>query len=144
MSGDLPYLEGNLRVAGGLLLGLAVLNLFLPRRFSWGRGNWARLSLLDARQVFIVHCAFIILMLVMMGILSLGFAPLLVERTPLAKVVLAGLAIFWVTRLGVQLFGYSATLWRGNRFNTAMHILFSCLWLYFSVVFGAGFWLSVR
>jgi hypothetical protein len=36
----------------------------------------------------------------------------------------------------VQLFGYSATLWKGKLFETVMHVLFTLLWAYVSVIFG--------
>lgn len=48
--------------------------------------------------------------------------------------------IFWTARLCVQLFGYSSRLWRYKRFETAVHLGFSCLWLYLSIVFLRVFW----
>lgn len=136
MNGVLMNMELHLRIVGVLLLMLAGLNLLLPRRFRWG-AELAKLSLLT-RQIFVVHCVFIFLVLVMMGILSLGFAPLLVQRTPLATVVLMGLAVFWVVRLLMQFFFYSPKLWRGNRFNTTLHVIFSCVWVYVSTVYVAA------
>ena len=126
-------LEVHLRVVGVFLIMLAGMHVFLPRRFSWST-ELARLSLLN-RQIFIVHTLFIVLVLVLTGLLSLGFAPLLVQHTPLATILLCGLAIFWWARMAAQLFIYSPKLWRGNRFNTAAHVLFSCLWLYFASVY---------
>ncbi len=134
-------LEIHLRTVGTLLLCLAVLNLFLPRHFGWP-AELQRLTLLT-RQVFIVHCCFIILTLVFMGTLALFFTPLLLERTPLARIVLFGLAFFWSIRLVFQWFVYSPTLWRGNRFRTTMHVFFSCVWVYFAATF-AGAWVITR
>ena len=142
MADILVNLDVHLRVVGTLLLMLAGLNLLLPRRFGW-RAEIAKLSLLT-RQIFIVHCIFIGLILLLMGVLSLCFASLLVQHTPLATVVLAGLSVFWVLRLLMQFFFYSPKLWRGNRFNTAMHILFSCMWIYVSTVYVTALVVSVR
>ncbi len=141
MTMELLHLEGHLRVVGILLMLLAMLNLFLPKRFGWG-AELAKVSLLT-RQVFIVHCVFIVLVLVMMGVASFWYAPLLVARTPLATVVLFGLAAFWLLRLAMQFFFYSPKLWRGNRFNTGMHILFSCVWTYFAMIYAAAWVLSM-
>jgi hypothetical protein len=142
MNGVLMNLEVHPRVVGMLLLMLAGLNVLLPRRFGWGT-ELAKLSLLT-RQIFIVHCVFIFLVLVMMGVLSAVFAPLLMGRTPLATVVLSGLTVFWVVRLLMQFFFYSPKLWQGNRFNTVMHIVFSCVWIYVSTVYVAALMGSVR
>jgi hypothetical protein len=131
-------LELHLRLAGALLIVLAGFNLLLPRRFAWP-AELQRLTLLT-RQVFWVHLFFIVLLLAMMGLLTLAFAPALLARTPLATVVLAGLSLFWIARLFVQFFVYSPALWRGNRLHTTFHVLFSVLWLYLSCVFGAA-WL---
>jgi hypothetical protein len=38
----------------------------------------------------------------------------------------------------MQWFYYSASLWRGHRFNTIVHVLFSALYIYFTAVFGAS------
>lgn len=135
-------LEHHLRIAGILLLGLAILNLFLPKHFKWGE-ELQRLTLLT-RQVFIVHCIFIILLVAMMGTLALFYAPLLLDHSPLAQFVLLGLALFWTVRLIFQLFVYSPKLWRGDRFRTSMHILFSGVWFYFASVFGTAWFQSWR
>ncbi|HVT82780.1 MAG TPA: hypothetical protein VHM90_19235 [Phycisphaerae bacterium] len=129
-------LEMNLRVVGALLFVLAALNLVLPRKFSW-HTELQRLTLLT-RQIFIVHCCFIVLVLILMGALALFFAPLLLDHSPLARLVLSGLALFWGVRLFFQWFVYSPKLWRGNRLNTTMHIVFSAVWLYFSATFATA------
>lgn len=134
-------LELHLRIIGILLLMLALLNVFVPRRFGWG-AEIQRLTLFT-RQVFVVHCFFIILTLAMMGLLSLLFAPALLQRTPLTTAILGALAFFWLARLFIQFFYYSPALWRGNRFNTAMHVVFSCAWIYFSAVYSLAWFQSL-
>jgi hypothetical protein len=126
----------NLRVVGVLLALLAVVNLFVPRRFHW-REEMARLSLLN-RQIFEVHAIFLVLTLVLFSALLLTMAPALLEPTPLARAVLAGLTIFWTARLLAQWFYYSPEIWRGHRFNTVMHVAFSGLWIYVTGVLGAS------
>ena len=128
----------HLKVAGILLLGLAVAHLYFPKRFGW-RAELEKVSLLT-RQIFYVHCFFICLLLVMMGLLSAVWTDELIRPSPLARVVLAGLTIFWGTRLVIQWFIYDAKLWRGDRFNTAMHILFTILWSYYVCVYAAALW----
>ena len=127
-------LELPIQIAGLLHLLLAVAHVFMPKRFGW-KEELARLSLLN-RQIFLVHCLFIVVVLVLFGVLSLGFTALLLAPGPLARVVLSGLVFFWALRLLAQWFIYDARLWRGDPFNTAMHFLFTGLWIYHVAVYG--------
>lgn len=133
---NLLDLHLHLRIAGVLLALLALMHAFLPRRFNW-HTDLAKLSLLN-RQIFIVHCLFLVLLLLLMAALSLAGPPLLLRHDPLAAAVSGGLAFFWLCRLAAQFFVYSPTLWRGHRFNTTMHVIFSGLWTYFTAVYAAA------
>ena len=86
-----------------------------------------------------VHTLFIALLVLLTGLLCLGYTSDLVH-TPLGRVVCLGLGIFWFVRLVVQFVGYSAELWRGKRFETAVHVAFSLFWLYLTVVYCAVYW----
>ena len=125
--------ELHLRVVGVLLLALVAVNFYVPRRFNW-RGELASLSLLN-RQIFQVHAAFICVILAMFAALVLLYARHLLEPTPLARAVLAGLAGFWFLRLLTQWFVYDRRLWRGKRFETTVHIVFTGVWAYFAATF---------
>ncbi len=81
-----------------------------------------------------VHTAFIALAVLLMGVLCL-IAPAELMNTQLGRKISLGLAIFWGCRLLVQFFGYSPKLWRGKRFETSMHILFTLLWIYLTTIF---------
>jgi hypothetical protein len=135
-------LSFHLKVVGTSLLLLAVAHAFFPRRFNWG-DELHRLSPLN-RQIFQVHCFFIGLVLAMFGSLALCFTSALLERTALARIVLGGLVLFWLARLLVQFFVYDSSLWKGNRFNTRIHWLFSILWVYYVAVFGWALWNQLR
>ena len=40
----------------------------------------------------------------------------------------------------MQWFFYSPEVWRGNRFNTVMHYVFSATWIYVVTTFAAALW----
>jgi len=126
----------NLRIVGVMLAGLAVLNLFVPRRFHWHE-EMARLSLLN-RQIFQAHSVFLILTLALFSALLLTCTEALLEPTRLSRAILTGLLMFWGLRMLMQWFFYSPEIWRGHRFNTVMHYAFSLTWVYFSAVFAAA------
>ena len=125
--------EWHLRIAGALQIALALLHLAFPRRFQW-KEELARLSPLN-RQIFLVHTIFICLVLVMIGSLSLLTPGALLEPTRLSRLVLGGFSAFWGLRLLCQWFVYDPALWRGQTFNSVMHVLFSLLWLYLTAVY---------
>ena len=125
-------MELHLNVIGVLLIGLALLHTVFPRHFRW-KEELSGLSLLS-RQIMYVHTLFIGLMIALMGVLCLTSSNDLTTTT-LGKRVCLGMALFWTTRLLVQFFGYSSELWRGKWVETTIHIVFSLLWLYLSVVF---------
>ena len=81
-----------------------------------------------------VHTFFIALTVMLMGLLCITSARQLIE-TDLGKRIAFGLAVFWFARLMIQFFGYSSELWKGKAFETAVHISFSAIWVYFSLIF---------
>ena len=126
----------HLRIVGGALIVLALAHPLFGRHCDW-KNDAAKLSPLN-RQIFHVHMFFICLVLVMMGVLSAFYPHALLPPTSLGKLVLMGLTIFWATRLIFQWFVYDWALWKGHRLNTTVHIVFTLLWTYFTVVFAVA------
>jgi len=133
---DAAFMLLNLRIAGVVLAALVVVNLFVPWRFGW-REELAKLSLLN-RQIFEVHSVFLVLTLALSSALLLACGDALLEPTRLSRAVLLGLTIFWAVRMAMQWWFYSPDIWRGNRFFTVMHVVFSATWIYMTGVFGAA------
>jgi hypothetical protein len=128
----------HLRFIGALMAALVVVNFFVPGRFHW-RDEMARLSLVN-RQIFQAHTVFIVLTVAMFSVLLLTSAETLLEPTRLSRLVLGGLTIFWGVRMLMQWFFYSPAIWRGHRFNTLMHGVFSIAWVYVTAVFATALW----
>lgn len=122
----------HIQIIGSLLIILSLIHLPFPNYFNW-KIEFQSLSLFN-KQMIGVHTFFIALTVFLMGTLCLISTKEL-TTTPLGKIICLGLGIFWGIRLIVQLFVYSPKLWRGKRFETIIHILFSCLWLYLTIVF---------
>jgi len=111
---------------------LALLHAGFARYFNW-RQEFAGVSMIN-REMMYVHTFFVAFTVLLMGLLCLTSATDLVN-TPLGHRLALGCAIFWLARLLTQFVGYSAALWRGKRFETAIHVLFSVLWTYLTAVF---------
>lgn len=81
-----------------------------------------------------VHTFFVALTVMLIGLLCWFYADNLIN-SQFGRVISMGLGIFWGIRLLFQFFVYSPKLWRGKRFETVMHIIFSLLWIYLTFVF---------
>lgn len=122
----------HFRIIGSLLILLAFSHTVFPRYFNW-REELQPLSLIN-RQIMTIHTFFIALCVFLLGLLCLTSGNDLIN-TSFGKKISLGMGLFWLIRLLIQFFGYSPELWRGKRFETIIHILFSMLFGYMSIVF---------
>jgi hypothetical protein len=125
-------MELHLKIIGFLLIILAMAHIFFPAYFGWKK-DLGSLRLIN-RQMMYIHTFFIALFLVLTGLLCVTSSGDLVE-TRLGSKIALGLFIFWLIRLVIQFFGYSTKLWKGKTAETVIHIVFSILWIYISIVF---------
>jgi hypothetical protein len=128
----------HLRAVGVLMALLVGVNLVVPFRFHW-REEMSRLSLLN-RQIFQAHSFFIVLTLALFSVLLLTCSDDLLEPTRLSRALLIGLTIFWGSRMLMQWCFYSPRVWRGHRFHTVMHCVFSGVWIYVTAICAAALW----
>ncbi len=122
----------HLQIIGALFMLLALIHVGFPRYFQW-KQQLASLSLIN-RQMMQVHTFFIAFVVFLIGLLCFSSAEELIA-TPLGRRICLGLGVFWSIRALVQWFVYSTELWRGRRFETGVHVVFSALWMYCAVVF---------
>jgi hypothetical protein len=125
-------MELHLKIVGILLILLALLHLVIPRYFNWS--DELKSLTLITKQILYVHTFFIAFVVLLLGVLCINSASELVQ-TNLGRTLCLGLFGFWLTRLFFQFFVYSSKVWKGKTFETTVHILFSLLWGYFTLVF---------
>lgn len=125
-------MEIHFKIIGFLLMTLALIHIPFPKYFKWEE-DLKSLSLMN-RQMMTVHTFFIALTVFLMGALCLTSTTELIE-TKLGKTICFGFGIFWTIRLFIQFFVYSPKLWKGKKFETIVHVVFSILWSYLSFVF---------
>jgi len=133
-------METQFNIIGAILIILAFAHIIFPVYFNW-KNDLMKLSLIN-RQMMKVHTIFIALIVLLMGILCLTSSKDLIE-TDLGKTISLGLAFFWTIRLLIQFFGYSSLLWKGKKFETMVHIIFSLLWIYMSGVFWLNYFVEI-
>jgi hypothetical protein len=132
----------HIQIVGVLLMMLGLSHVFFNRCFGWDV-ELAGVSLFT-RRVFFVHTFFIAMTVTMMGAFSAMCARALVEPQALSRAILAGMVVFWGTRLVAQFTAYESAIWRGDRFRTRMHVAFSFLWVYVTATYGLALVWSLR
>jgi hypothetical protein len=125
-------MEIHLKIVGSLLIALSLMHIVIPKYFKWEQ-ELTSLSLIT-KQILYVHTFFIAFIVLLMGLLCLSYSHELVHD-PFGRVISLGLFVFWLTRLVFQFLIYSPKVWRGKKFETVMHIVFSTAWTYFTSVF---------
>jgi hypothetical protein len=120
-------------LAGLVQILIAVSNLFLPRKLHY-QENLGRVTPI-IRQVFLVHSAYIVGVLLLFAALTLGFAPELASGHGLGRFLAAGIALFWLFRAPVQILYYDASLRRMNRLGD---IAFTSAAIFLTVAYAAA------
>ena len=120
-----------IQVAGAIQLAIGLANLPLASRLQY-RKNLAGASEI-VRQVFYVHAAYIVLVVLGFAALSLLFPTELVSGRPLGRFLSTFLAIFWLVRVPIQLFYYPVEIRRQNRLAD---VIFTVAFAFLAVVFG--------
>ena len=127
-------LETLLRLAGALHFCILIASALAPRGLNW-RENLAPLPPL-LRQMFWVYGAFIVLCIVSFGTLTLVHAEKMAAGDAVARSVCAFIAVFWLARLGVQLFVFDARPFLTNWFYTAGYRGLTAVFTYFTMIYG--------
>lgn len=122
----------HLKFIGFILIFLGIIHLYFPKYFNW-KEELKSLSLIN-KEMMLIHTFFIAITIILMGVLCISSSEELVE-TELGNKLSLGMGIFWLLRLFIQFFGYSSQLWKGKNFETLVHIIFSCLWCYLTLIF---------
>lgn len=125
-------MEIHIRIIGFILIALSALHIIFPKYFNW-KEELEKISLIN-KELMIIHTMFIGITVFLIGLLCIT-SSFELSNTDFGKRISIGIGVFWLIRLFVQFFGYSSELWKGKKFETIVHILFSLFWAYMSFVF---------
>lgn len=120
-------------LAGFVQIGIAVTNVFLPRRLNY-RESLDRVTPI-IRQIFVVHSVYIVGVLLLFAVLTLGFAAELASGRGLGRFLAGGIAVFWLFRAPIQLFYYDPSV---RRLNRLCDIAFTAAALFLAATYGAA------
>jgi hypothetical protein len=130
---QLMNLERLILIGGLLHFGILLASALVPRVLDWQRslGTLDRLS----RQVVWVHGAFIVLVIIGFGLLSVVFADQLAAGTPLARGVCLFIGLFWGARLVLQLFVMDAKMYLTRASLRVGYHFLTAVFAYHAVVY---------
>jgi len=103
----------GLRIAGLMMVGLVVANFVAAKRWNYVANLAGTMTIV--RQIFFVHCAYIVVIIAALSLLCLGWPELLLDGV-LARGFCGFWGLFWASRVVVQLFYYDPALRRRERF----------------------------
>jgi hypothetical protein len=129
----MSHLETLLRIGGCLHFGILLASASTPRALDW-RKNLAPLHPF-LRRLFWVYGAFIVLVIISFGTITLLHSHELAAGTPLARALCAFIAIFWFARLMVQFFVFDARPFLTNWFYKIGYHSLTFVFLYFTIVY---------
>ena len=120
-------------LAGFIQIAIAFVNLFIPKKLNY-QENLERVAPI-IRQIFVVHSAYIVGVVLLFAVVTFGFASELASGRGLGRFLAAAMALFWLCRAPVQLLYYDASLRRTNR---AADSAFTLAALFLSTAYGAA------
>ena len=126
-------LDYLLLAAGALHFTLLLPGALLPRVLHW-REELRRVCDLT-RHIIWVHGAFVVIVILGFGTLTLLNAHALAGGTALARSVCGLIALFWLSRLAIQLFLFDARPYLGNWFLKAGYHTLTLVFSYFAAVY---------
>ena len=126
--------------AGGILhFGILLASAMVPKVLDW-KGSLEKLDGLF-RQLVWVHGAFIVLVIIGFGVLSIVLAGDLASGTPLARGMCLFISLFWSARLIVQFFVFDAKPYLKTTLLKAGYHGLTVVFIYITVIYGLAVFL---
>lgn len=114
------FIEQLLRLAGLACVGLVAANFVAAGRLGYARSLAGAEKLV--RQIFYVHCGYIVFLIMALAVLCLGWPGMLLEPG-MGRAVSGFFALFWGSRVVVQLLYYDRDYRRRERFWDVFFLL---------------------
>ncbi len=129
-------------LAGGIAhFVILIASGLVPSVLNW-REELGRLSPF-LRRLFWVYGAFIVLVIVGFGAMSVVHHETLAAGSPLARSICGFIALFWLARLAVQFFVFETTPFQHSRVLMAGYHGLTILFLFLVFAYGRAAWLDL-
>jgi hypothetical protein len=123
-----------IRLAGLGQIVLALGSLAVPKALAW-RTELAKTAPL-IKQMFWVYAAYIFVINLSFGLVSLLCAGDLTDGSGLGTMLAGFIAVYWVSRVLIQFFYFDRSNFPAGGWNRAAEILLVAAFVFFSLVYG--------
>jgi hypothetical protein len=135
------YLPECLFLAGLAQLVLAVGSLAIPKVLGW-KLELAKVQPL-IRQMFWTYAAYILVINICFGLLSIIGINELTDGSFLAKVVTGFIAVYWISRVLVQFFYFDRSEFPSGVLNRLAEVVLTVLFIFLSIIYSFSFYLNL-
>ncbi|MCE7041883.1 hypothetical protein [Dyadobacter sp. CY312] len=134
------YLPECLFLAGLAQLVLAAGSLAIPKVLGW-KLELAKVQPL-IRQMFWTYAAYILVINICFGMLTIFGINELTDSSFLAKVVTGFIAVYWISRVLVQFFYFDRSGFPSGVLNRLAEVVLTVLFIVLSVIYSLTFYLN--
>ncbi|CAN5703926.1 hypothetical protein BH10CYA1_BH10CYA1_05730 [soil metagenome] len=127
----------GLEIAGVSMIALAIGHVYIARLLNW-KEDLKKLTPIN-EQVFYAHTLFIACGLLLLGLVITFVPSVLVVNSMLAMIADGCFALCWFCRLIFQFVCFTGKIHDNKKVDTALRLLSTILWLYYTVLFTALF-----
>ena len=136
----LPNIQTSIYLAGFAQIALVLGSLAIPRILNWNM-ELAKVRTL-IKQMFWTYAAYILVIKLSFGLLSLLAYKELTNGSLLAKAICGFISIYWSSRVLIQFFYFDRKDFPSGMWNKLGEVTLIALLLLFSTVYGIAFYFN--
>ncbi|RWY57049.1 hypothetical protein [Mucilaginibacter gilvus] len=131
-----------LQLAGLAQLALVAGSLAIPKVLKWGT-ELAKVQLL-INQMFWTYAAYILIINLCFGLISLFAAGDLLNGSRLAMLITGFIAVYWISRVLIQFFYFDRSSFPVGKLNKVVEIILVSLFVSLSIVYSLAFYINFQ
>ena len=134
--------QESIWLAGLAQIALATGSLAIPQILKW-RAELAKVRVL-IKQMFWIYAAYIFVINLSFGILSLFAYRELTSGSKLAAVITGFITVYWILRVAIQFFYFDRSDFPTGKWHKAGEIVLVSVFIFLSVVYSWAFYLNYK
>ncbi|WP_183574826.1 hypothetical protein HDF18_00215 [Mucilaginibacter sp. X5P1] len=131
-----------LRVAGLAQIALVAGSFAIPKVLNW-RNELAKVQPL-IKQMFWTYAAYILVINLCFGLLSVFGSKELVNGSVLALLITGFIAIYWISRVLIQFLYFDRTNFPAGKWNKLAEVLLVALFIFLSIVYSLACYINYK
>lgn len=139
---SLPNIQAFVYFAGLAQIALVLGSLAIPKVLNWKMELKKVQTLI--KQMFWTYAAYILVINLSFGLLSVFAYQDLTNGSLLASVICGFIAIYWLSRLLIQFFYFDRKDFPSGRWNKLAEVILVAMFLYLSIIYTMAFYYNYQ